>query len=397
MLASIKYDEDSDHVEYSYSEHLKQLFQNPNIYAKLNLLIQKNFKSKHSLALWEFLVEYICSSGKGDYVVTNWIDIASYRKFLGIGKEEYPEFKAMNKYLIKAPIDEVNEISDVKTTVEYQKDGRKVSNIRFHITRQDTKNSIKESKGENTKTETLNIDNPLFVLLTQEYCIGEKSAKGLLQKYSDVQIKSSLDYVDDCRRSTKPPKNLAAYTMKAIENGWEKKISASEKVKITRSVKEQRYHFLCDAIFSFYKELIEYVYSQARIEVTKMSSDAQEALVAQYLQDFVKPADSNQLADMLLIKSRFLDDRHRLSTFYHTVRALQDEFRLNKRAIRDINLCDVWNDSSLVSDVIQNRKDIFESFCRTIDFDIIEYQKELTTLVNDLNSVQNEQIALFVA
>ena len=407
MLASIKYDEVSDYVEYSYSEHLKQLFQNPNIYAKLNLLIQKNFKSKHSLALWEFLVEYICSSGNSDYVVTNWIDIADYRKFLGIAKEEYPEFKAMNKYLIKAPIDEVNEVSDVKTTVEYKKDVRKVVAIRFGIQRQNkqiegkknTENSKEEKPIEIKEVFTNYQENPLFTLLTQEYCIAEKSAISLLKKYSDNQIQKSLEYVESCRKSKNPPKNLPAFTMKAIENNWEKKVSSSEKVKISRNVKETRYQFLRDAILSFYLQMVDFAFSQARIEIANLPLNERETLFGRYLQGFSKKNinDDVEFANMLLWNSQFLNDRYQISSFNDVIKNLQNEFKMNKHSLKNIDLFAMWHSSDIPQNVLDNRKNLFEKFASSVDFNIFEYKQEFETLVNDLNSTQNEQIELFVA
>ena len=41
--------------EYSYSPKMRKLLGSPAVYARLNLEVQNTFRSKHALALWEFL------------------------------------------------------------------------------------------------------------------------------------------------------------------------------------------------------------------------------------------------------------------------------------------------------------------------------------------------------
>lgn len=107
--------------KYSYSPILRDLLAAPNIYARLNMAVQARFDSKYSLALWEFLVEFMCSASN-NCVATDWIELHSIRRVLGIEKaKSCAEFKVLNRDVLKKAITEINSVSDIKVECKHKR------------------------------------------------------------------------------------------------------------------------------------------------------------------------------------------------------------------------------------------------------------------------------------
>ena len=103
------------------------------IYARISLSLQNKFDSKHALALWELCLDYLDESR--NYGETPYIPLEQYRKLMGMSEDMYPLFKDLNKYVIKASITEINDVTDFNVTVEYARNSRKVVAIKFRVRR----------------------------------------------------------------------------------------------------------------------------------------------------------------------------------------------------------------------------------------------------------------------
>jgi len=118
---------------YAYGPTLRERLHNPNMYARLSLSLQNKFKSKHAQALWELCVDYLnASKNAGE---TPFVPLEHYRKLMGLSDAMYPVFKDLNKYLIKAPITEINEVTDFRVDVQYQRVHRRVAAIKLRMWR----------------------------------------------------------------------------------------------------------------------------------------------------------------------------------------------------------------------------------------------------------------------
>jgi hypothetical protein len=118
---------------YAYSPKLRQLLHNPRVYARLDLNLQKQFESKYALALWELCADYL-GAGR-EYGETPFIELETYRKLMGIKERGYPQFKEFNRCAVKEPVAEINRISDFQVSVDYQRERRKVTALKFKIRR----------------------------------------------------------------------------------------------------------------------------------------------------------------------------------------------------------------------------------------------------------------------
>jgi len=118
-------------VTYAFDTDLRAKLNNPRIYARISLAIQNRFSSKHALALYEICVHWTRrESGSGE---TPWIPVATFRELMGLADGVYPEFKKLNKWVIKDPLEEINRLTDLRVEAGYKRQKRRVTAVKFRI------------------------------------------------------------------------------------------------------------------------------------------------------------------------------------------------------------------------------------------------------------------------
>ena len=118
---------------YAFAPHLRHQLYNPRIYTKLNLRLQNRFTSRYALILWEVCFDYFDTDR--DQGETPFIPLETYRELMGIEVDEYQTFKALNQFVIKPAIKEINDLTDYLVEVERKRLGRKIAELKFRITR----------------------------------------------------------------------------------------------------------------------------------------------------------------------------------------------------------------------------------------------------------------------
>jgi hypothetical protein len=118
---------------YAYSPEMRMRLHNPRMYARISLSMQNKFGSKYAQTLWELCVDYLDEAR--NYGETPFISLTNYRKLIGVREEMYPRFKKFNEYVIKAAFREINEVSDFRVEVEYEREGRKITAVKFKVRR----------------------------------------------------------------------------------------------------------------------------------------------------------------------------------------------------------------------------------------------------------------------
>ncbi|WP_434716329.1 replication initiation protein [Paraburkholderia sp. A3RO-2L] len=123
---------------YEYSSVMRQALANPEVYAVINLNVQKEFTGAYSLALYENCVRFRGTKSTG------FISVDLWKKLLGVGVDRqgnpvatsaYDQFKHFNNQVIQKAVKEINAVSDIYITPEYQRAGRKVVAIKFLVER----------------------------------------------------------------------------------------------------------------------------------------------------------------------------------------------------------------------------------------------------------------------
>lgn len=118
---------------YGFAPHLRLKLHNPRIYAKLNLRLQNRFTSRYALILWEVCFDYFDTDR--DQGETPFIPLETFKSLMGLEETDYPVFKVLNRDLIKPAIKEINDLTDYLVEVEQKRRGRKVSELKFRITK----------------------------------------------------------------------------------------------------------------------------------------------------------------------------------------------------------------------------------------------------------------------
>ena len=118
---------------YAFAPHLRYQLYNPRIYAKLNLRLQNRFKSQYALVLWEVCFDYFDTDR--DQGETPLIPLETFRELMGIEADEYQTFKALNQFVIKPAIKEINDLTDYHVEIEQKRIGRRIGELKFRIKR----------------------------------------------------------------------------------------------------------------------------------------------------------------------------------------------------------------------------------------------------------------------
>ena len=118
---------------YGFAPHLRLKLHNPRIYTKLNLRLQNRFKSQYALVLWEVCFDYFDTDR--DQGETPFIRLEVFRELMGIGSDDYPVFKELNRNVIKPAIKEINDLTDYHVEVEPKRLGRRIAELKFRITK----------------------------------------------------------------------------------------------------------------------------------------------------------------------------------------------------------------------------------------------------------------------
>jgi plasmid replication initiation protein len=129
VMSMLSYGEIKDGTcTYRYDEYLAERLYDPEIYATINIGVQRRFEGSYALTLYENCVRYKSVGSTG------WWDLNRFRKIIGASAAMYDEFKYLKRDVIIKPIAEINRVSDIQLEPEFQKQGRKVTAVRFLIT-----------------------------------------------------------------------------------------------------------------------------------------------------------------------------------------------------------------------------------------------------------------------
>ena len=118
---------------YQFPHTLRLKLHNPRVYAKLNLRLQNQFRSRYALVLWEVCFDYFDTDR--DQGETPFIPLEVFRGLVGLEKDEYSLFKELNRNVIKPAIKEINALTNYAIEVEQKRIGRRIGELKFRITK----------------------------------------------------------------------------------------------------------------------------------------------------------------------------------------------------------------------------------------------------------------------
>ena len=118
---------------YQFPHTLRLKLYNPRVYAKLNLRLQNQFRSRYALVLWEICFDYFDTDR--DQGETPFIVLEVFKGLMGLEKDEYSVFKELNRNVIKPAIKEINDLTNYLVEVEPKRLGRRIGELKFRITK----------------------------------------------------------------------------------------------------------------------------------------------------------------------------------------------------------------------------------------------------------------------
>ena len=116
---------------YQFPHTLRLKLYNPRVYAKLNLRLQNQFKSRYALVLWEVCFDYYDT--ERDQGETAFIPLKTFRELMGLEADDYTTFKSLNQWVIKPAIKEINALTSYHVEVEQKRLGRRIAELKFRI------------------------------------------------------------------------------------------------------------------------------------------------------------------------------------------------------------------------------------------------------------------------
>lgn len=199
-------------VYYSYSRALRSLFAQPNVYARLNLDIQKDFNNKYALILWEFIWGDL-SSKKEDKIETDWVVYPTLLKLMGLAGSAYTKRFALFKERILFPaLTEINEKADILVHFDEKKLGKKTTHMRFIGERKNNR-IIDEKKKEQNQIND-NLEQQLY-----DIGLNNRSIQSIIHAYKEDEIMNALAYYT-AYSQRKTVENPVAFFKKALQEGW---------------------------------------------------------------------------------------------------------------------------------------------------------------------------------
>jgi Initiator Replication protein len=197
------------HIGFSLPEMLcrcvEQLDDRDSIFHILNWSVFSTFSGKHEANLYKLCKDYVGVRR------TPVLSVQAFRDYMGITEREYPEFKALNRYVIAEPIKRINEsaASDITIEISYQREFRKIAALQFLV----------QPKQQFTLCWG---DDPAFAAARALIPVNQQ--REYLELRSAESIKRSIDganvYIDELTKQGKPVRNAGGIYRKAILEDW---------------------------------------------------------------------------------------------------------------------------------------------------------------------------------
>jgi len=259
---------------YEYSQVMKDLLYQPDIYGRINIELVSQFKSGYGLALYENCIRY-----KG-LAQTPWFPIEIFRKLMGVFDGKYPVFKDFKKRVLDISVDEVNNISPIKITPEIERVNQKVTKIRFRLE--------KNSEESPIPLKSLDIEEELKHLLIDTFGFSELMVDEVYVNYEPNYIREKVEIITQSESFiTGKIRGLSGYLIEALKKDY--KQSKSSKAIILKQRKAQEAEELAkkakeDSRTERYKA---YVNKKINTYLTSLTEEQNKELLADF-DSFIK-------------------------------------------------------------------------------------------------------------
>lgn len=278
---------------YSYSNKMKKLLYSPELYGRLNMVVQAKFQSTYGLALYENCIRY------QNIDQTPWFDITQFRKLMGIEEGKYLIFRDFKRRVLDKAIEEVNKYSPLKVVSKVQKQKRQVVAIQFVI-----------KHARDAQDTVVNDNLPLSQQLTERFAFSKNQLAKTLSNYDEKYILEKIAVVEASASFMQGKiNNVTKYLIRALEEDYQPAKSSRdlvrrEKPKLVSGRKKE------DSRLAEYrryqdKQIIEIFHQQSSSAKSKILKELEQYLgKSLYLDIYLRDGLENvlvldQLADFI--------------------------------------------------------------------------------------------------
>ena len=259
---------------YRYDEYLAERLYDPEIYATINIGVQRRFEGGYALTLYENCIRY------KEVGSTGWWELDRFRRIMGAEAGLYEDFRRLNERVIRPSVKEINRVSDIELEPEFQRQSRKVIAVRFLITENPQQTLLKPVIQDDHEAIR---ETEIFKRLL-EHGIGERlSILWILQ--DEERAQKVVEYVEAKARKKQVKGSTAGYIRSLYESDavvgktpFEEKKEQKAQVKIEAELRKEleKRRAELDA---------EYVRECANEAVNTLSIDEKRAWMQRYIDE----------------------------------------------------------------------------------------------------------------
>ncbi len=210
---------------YSYSNKMKKLLYTPELYGRLNMVVQAKFQSSYGLALYENCIRY------QNIEQTPWFDISQFRKLMGIEDGKYTVFRDFKRRVLDKAIEEVNKYSTLQVAPKIQKQSRQVVAIQF---------VIKHGKELSAPVVDAGVSIPLSQQLKERFSFSKNQIEDTMSNYDEKYILEKIAVIESSTSFVKGKiNNVAKYLLSALEEDYQPTKSSKELLRPKGTVSSQ--------------------------------------------------------------------------------------------------------------------------------------------------------------
>lgn len=249
---------DSNIIYYEYSSFVKEKLSNPEMYVKINLLVSKNFKSKHTLSLYCLALDYL-------YIKNNYgektLTLEEMRTYLGLEDYEYKTAGELYKHVLKKSEEEINTNSDLNINIDVSRGERsKITGFKLKMSiKDDFLNNYKPNK-KNNENNTI-IEN---VLIEEKTEVNKTNPKqiNLIENIKTKEISKSKDIIKPIREIIR------------IESKELKEFFLQYKISITTNTIQDKFSELKEMLEHRFEGYVTYLmeYTKNQIKVSNVTN-----------------------------------------------------------------------------------------------------------------------------
>lgn len=191
---------------YEYSTKLASELADPDVYAIINVGIQRQFSSGYALTLYENCVRYRRTGSTG--IMT----LEKFRKLMGATASTYDDTRRLMELVVKKAKAEVNKVSDIQISESFERVGRKIVGIKFTVEEKAQATIFSESQQRIEDAR----NSETFKRLVS-HGIGEKLAVSWVMT-DEHRAKAALDIAEQKARNNQISTTTAGYVRRLIES-----------------------------------------------------------------------------------------------------------------------------------------------------------------------------------